>query len=126
MDMMARARTVLRLGGKEIAIGEVFDPADYGKRNWTSMMRRGDIEYLRRDEVKAPVAPAEGEEGGAASEEVAPSPYLSMTRKELIEVLEELGVEEDDVEGSGSNGYATVEDLREYVLKAKEDEADVE
>lgn len=127
MGLIAVARKELKLGSDTIGFGETFDPKKYGDRKWTSMQDRGDIDFIyREDDDDAPVAPAEGEGASAtpSDEGVAESPYHHMNRKELIAHLESRDVDPDSIEGSGSDGYVTVDDIRAELVRLDNAEQD--
>lgn len=128
MGQVAIAMTHLRLGDELLEPGDEFQMAEYGNRNWISMQRRGEIMLRPRatEDREDPVAPAVvAELEGAPDEGVPSSPILEMTREHLISLLEAHGFDTEEVEGTGKNGYVTVEDLREFALQEiGEDEED--
>lgn len=111
----------VRLGDRTLQVNEVFDPEDYGNRRWQTMVKRGRIIPVSPDEVSS--VASEGEEPASpvdSGEADTPSPIDEMTRKELVARIEELGFTEEEVEGTGSNDYVTVDDLRAFVRKQEE------
>lgn len=118
------AKKRLFLAGEWREVGFQFDTDDFGSRRYEMMVRRGEIEPDLDSSAKSPsVAPAE-DEGVAPGPDgpgVAPLPdeepeeefdIESLSRGELIKVLEDAGVTLDQIETTGANGYATVEDLK--------------
>jgi hypothetical protein len=124
----------LVLAGERREAGFEFDTDDFGLRRYEMMERRGDILAVTESSAKSPsVAPAEDEDvaPGPDGPGVAPLPDESeeeapetdepeeeavdletMTRPELIELIENAGVTLDMIDTTGANGYATLEDLK--------------
>lgn len=99
----------VRIDGKDRDIGETFNTSDYPGRDWLGMQARGQVTLLPDKEEVAAVAPADSE--GSSEASASGSPYLGLSRNELLQVLQDRGFSESDVPGTGSRGYVTVDDI---------------
>ena len=99
----------VRIDGVDREPGDKFNTKDHPGRDWVAMEYRGQVTLSPDKEEVAAVAPAVSEGGSEAS--ASGSPYLGMTRDELLQLLQEKGFKEDDVPGSGARGYVTISDM---------------
>lgn len=104
------ARRDLKLGNTVVPAGVQFESDNYGNRRWRSMQTRGEIDVVREDS-SASIAPVEEAEVEVSPQYDGGAPPPSPTRGELLSRLESAGYEEEDIQGTGSKGYVTVQDL---------------
>lgn len=109
-NMIARVKSRgVIIGGIERELGEEIRISEFRDRDWLAIERFGKVDLLPDKEEDATVAPAVGEGSSGSSE--SGSPYLGRTRAQLLQLLQDVGLEESDVEGTGANGYVTKDDI---------------
>jgi hypothetical protein len=118
MSVKYEVKQLIRLGDYNLYPGDIIDIDDYGKRNWSLLIRRGRVAVLdpRKPSTKPPSV--------AKVEEVVAPPLVggalpdlnSMSKSELVGLLESFDFKETDVKGSGANGYVTKDDLKKAIV----------